>query len=163
MTPTNNNMLFVGVCYVYPKIRRLKMKTYILVGLGGVIGAILRFGIKNMSVFNWHGGIPLNTLIINMTGTFALAFILTVAFEVWELDECIRIGITTGFLGAYTTFSTLCKESVNLMQKGLYDSFILYIIISMGIGFLLMHIGVFLAREVASKIIKTENKLREVE
>jgi fluoride ion exporter CrcB/FEX len=58
------------------------------------------------------------TRFFNVLGAFALAFILTIAFEIWTFDSDIRLGVTTGFLGAFTTFSTLCKETVGLMQNG---------------------------------------------
>nr|WP_242851510.1 CrcB family protein [Clostridium sp. DMHC 10] len=90
------------------------MKKYLLIAGGGALGAILRFIIKNINFYNYKQAIPLNTLIINITGSFVLALISTIAIDNLELDNDIRLGITTGFIGAYTTFSTMCKETVGL-------------------------------------------------
>ena len=80
----------------------------LFIAIGGMLGSISRFAIKNIHMWNYHENTSLNTLFINITGSFLLALILTIAFEVWNFDPDILLGIATGFLGAYTTFSTLC-------------------------------------------------------
>ena len=97
---------------------------------------------------------PLNTLIINITGSFLLALILTVAFEVRGLGAGIRLGITTGFLGAFTTFSTLCKEIVVLVYQGDYFSAISYMTVSIMMSLAAVYFAIILAREVISKLVK---------
>jgi CrcB protein len=139
------------------------MRKYIYIGCGGFTGAILRYLIEQIRIQNYHESIPLNTLFINVSGAFLLAFILTIAFEVWEMDSDIRLGITTGFLGAYTTFSTLCKETVMLLRGGEYLSAIFYIIISAMLGLGAAYLGVVLARKTGSLMIKKqENKNTEI-
>ena len=103
------------------------MRKYIFIAIGGMLGAILRYFIKNIHIYNYKEAIPINTLLINVSGSFLLALILTIAFEIFEFDADLRLGIATGFLGAYTTFSTLCKETVNLMNaRRLLLFYILY-------------------------------------
>lgn len=133
------------------------MKNYIYIGIGGFLGAISRVFIKNIHIYHYKELIPLNTLLINVSGSFILALLLTIAFEIWEMDESLRLGITTGFLGGYTTFSTLCKEIVGLITKGDYFSAITYITISTVLGFLGVYLGIVVAREVIGKIIKDKN------
>ena len=122
------------------------MQKYIFIGIGGILGAILRYLIKGVHIYHYHESVPLNTLIINITGSFILALVLTIAFEVWEFDTSIRLGIATGFLGAYTTFSTLCKETVSLIHQGEYFSAISYITVSTMIGLTAAFFGIVLAR-----------------
>jgi CrcB protein len=86
--------------------------------IGGALGAMLRLAVKNISIGQYQGSFPLNTLIINISGSFVLAFFLTMTLEFFEFDADVRLGISTGFLGAYTTFSTLCRESVLLLAGG---------------------------------------------
>lgn len=136
------------------------VKKYICIGIGGFLGAILRVLIKNIHIYHYKQLIPLNTLIINVTGSFILALILTVAFEIWEMDECIRLGISTGFLGAYTTFSTLCKETVSLLTNGYYFSAISYITISTVLGLVGVYFGVIIAREFIAKIVRGKNSAK---
>ena len=129
------------------------MRKYIFIAIGGALGAILRYMIKNVHIYHYKEVVPINTLFINITGSFMLALILTVAFEVWQLDADIRLGIATGFLGAYTTFSTMCKETVSLMEQGYYYSSISYICFSTMLGLATVYFGVILAREVVSKLV----------
>lgn len=128
------------------------MKKYIFIGIGGALGAILRFVIKNMNLFHYNGAFPVNTLMINISGSFVLALILTIFFEIWRFNNNIRLGIAVGFLGAYTTFSTMCKETVQLLQKGMYISALSYITLSVLLGLLFASLGTFAARSIIPKI-----------
>lgn len=130
------------------------MRKYILIGLGGTGGALLRYAIKNIHLNNYHGNIPLNTLFINVSGSFILALVLTIAFEVYEFDADIRLGIATGFLGAYTTFSTLCRETVGLLHKGLYFSATSYVAVSVTLGLAAVYFGMVMAREIVPGLLK---------
>jgi len=139
------------------------MRKYIFIGIGGMLGAILRYVIKNIHIYHYKEVIPINTLLINISGCLLLALILTIAFEVFEFDADIRLGVATGFLGAYTTFSTLCKETVNLMNQGDYYSALSYIGFSTMLGLAAAYFGVILAREVISKFINKQNDSDDVE
>ncbi len=130
------------------------MRKYIFIGLGGMLGAILRYAIKGVPLYHYHENIPLNTLLINVAGSFILALVLTVAFEVWAFDANIRLGIATGFLGAFTTFSTLCRETVELIYLGDYYSAVSYMAVSVMIGITAVYFGIVLARETVSKLVK---------
>ena len=106
------------------------MRKYIFIGCGSFAGAALRYLAKGIQICNYHGNVPLNTLLINVLGALIIAFISTIAYEVWAFDSDVRLGLTTGLLGAFTTFSTLCKETVGLLQDGCYFSAISYMTIS---------------------------------
>ena len=134
------------------------LRKYIFVGGGGFIGAILRYSIEQIQIYNYQEKVPLNTLFINISGAFLLALILTAAFEVWEMDADIRLGITTGLLGAYTTFSTLCKETVGLMQSGDYYSAISYITVSTMLGLGAAYFGVVLSRKIGLMVTMKREK-----
>ena len=143
------------------------MRKYIFIGAGGFLGAILRFWIKSIPIHNYKELIPLNTLFINVTGSFILALITTTAIEILKMDEDIRLGICTGFLGAYTTFSTLCKESSVLINKGYYFSSLSYITNSVVLGLMASYFGVIIAREfirrfVNNRIDEDDNNLSKV-
>lgn len=133
------------------------MKNCLYIGIFGFFGAILRYFIKNIQIFNYKEAVPINTIIINVTGSFLLALILTIAVEVWEIREEIRLGIATGFLGAYTTFSTLCKDTVTLISSGLYFSALSYVTVSAVLGLCAAYLGVVVAKEYISKIISKED------
>lgn len=137
------------------------MRKYLFIALGGILGAISRFIIKNAHFIGFQTSFPVNTFIINITGSFILALVLTTAYEVWDFDEDIRLGIATGFLGAYTTFSTMCKETVSLINKGMYSLGLSYIILSTIIGLFSAYFGVITARKVVSLIVKRKSSFDE--
>jgi len=91
-----------------------------------------------------------------------LALILTVSFEIWEFDSDIRIGITTGLLGAFTTFSTLCKETAELLGSGDYFSAVSYVTVSAMLGLGAAYFGIVLAREVLAKFMRGKEKPEEL-
>lgn len=126
------------------------MKKYMYIGGFGFLGAILRFYIKNIKSEGYIGEIPVNTLIINITGTFFLAFIFTLIIEGYKIKEELRLGITTGLLGTYTTFSSLCKEEFNLITKGEYYSASMYVFLSLFLSIL----GICAATIISKFIVK---------
>lgn len=139
------------------------MRKYTFIAIGGTLGAILRYVIKNIHIYNYKDVLPINTLLINVSGSFLLALILTIAFEVFEFDADLRLGIATGFLGAYTTFSTLCKETVNIMNQGYYFSSILYIGVTTILGLAAVYFGVVLARKALFKFVDIQENSSGVE
>ena len=122
------------------------MKKNLLILLGGSIGAGLRFAIKNEPSIRLKNDFPLNTLIINLIGCFLIGMILTVAFEYYEMDADVRLGIVTGFIGAFTTFSTMCKEIYVLMTTGHPIVGLVYCLFSLLAGFLMVILGVSITR-----------------
>ncbi|MDD7796025.1 fluoride efflux transporter CrcB [Clostridium sp. 'White wine YQ'] len=140
------------------------MKKYVFIFIGGMLGAILRYLIKNIDITSFYSGvIPLNTLAINICGSFILALVLTTSIEVYDFNVNIRLGIATGFLGAFTTFSTICKESVNLIRQGHYYSSIFYLFSSVILGLISAYLGVLFTRKVISKLILKNNTLNEID
>lgn len=138
------------------------MRKYIFISIGCFLGAIARYYAKSIYIGGYNENIPLNTLVINVLGSLILALILTVAFEIWDFDADIRIGITTGFLGAFTTFSSLCKETVGLLNSGDYFSAISYMTISTVLGLGAAYFGIVVAREVISKLMKGKAKKEDL-
>jgi CrcB protein len=163
MTPTDNvDSLFVGVFICGRGINKT-MRKYIFIGVGGILGSILRYWLERVPIYHYHEHVPLNTLIINVTGSFILALVLTVAYEVWEFDADLRLGIATGLLGAYTTFSTLCKETVSLIRQGDYFSAISYVSVSTMLGLAAVYFGIVVARETVSELVRKRRERPEKE
>lgn len=134
------------------------MKKYLFIGAGGFVGAIARFYIKNYPISQYYGAMPMNTLIVNIAGCFMIGFFLTAALEVYEIDTDIRLGFSTGLLGALTTFSTMCKEIYTLILQGEYLTAAVYSTVSPLLGISTVYLGVVLARKVFSKPSVTEDR-----
>lgn len=117
------------------------MKKYVMIAIGGFLGAILRMLIKNIQISDIIIKFPLQTLFINVIGSFLLAFVFAAALRRKKFDPDIKLGITTGFLGAFTTFSTLCKDTIKLIDGGSYDIAVLYLLLSIILGLTATYLG----------------------
>lgn len=136
------------------------MRKSIYIGIGGVIGAILRFVIKDMYSGQYQSSFPFDTLLINTLGCFALALIMGVALEVLEMNANLRLGITTGVLGAFTTFSTICKEASTLIFIGSLAEAVLYVVSTLLLGFIAAYFGVAASRKIIkARTARRKNKL----
>jgi CrcB protein len=90
----------------------------VLIGLGGAAGAIARYLLDGWISQTVASAFPWGTLVINLTGAFALGLLFGLAIERAVLPAEIRGPLMIGFLGAYTTFSTLMLESWRLVEDG---------------------------------------------
>ena len=137
------------------------MRKYSYIAVGGMLGALSRFAIKNSHLISQYKSIPVATLFVNITGSFILAFFLTLAFKIKRIHVELRLGIATGFLGAYTTFSTLCKETVTFIRNGDYFWASGYSIGSAVLGLVAAYLGTILASATAIKPISDNGQHNE--
>jgi CrcB protein len=128
------------------------VRKWLFIGGGSFIGAVLRYRILNFDSKNTAHMLPVDTLFINVLGAFALALFLTVMFDVWAIDHDIRHGVSAGLLGAFTTFSTLCKDAAVLLHSKEYFAAAVYLFLSTVLGLCAAGLGFFLARAIAAKI-----------
>jgi len=122
-----------------------------MICLFGFFGAICRYLIKNIDIEHYFQLLPLNTLIINIAGCFFISFVLTITLDTETILSDLRLGITTGFLGAFTTFSTVCKEVSNLMIGAHYLYAVSYIALSLAFGLTASYFGMIFANRLAKK------------
>jgi fluoride exporter len=118
----------------------------LVVSLGAAAGANARYWLGAWLSQRLASTFPYATLIINVTGSLALGFIMTLATQRYLVDPRLRIALTVGFLGAYTTFSTYEYESVNLMLAGQWGAGLLNLGESAIVGAIAVGAGVVLAR-----------------
>jgi CrcB protein len=88
----------------------------VLIGIAGALGALARYGVAEWTARRWSGRFPLATFVINISGAFALGLLLSAGGRhalAWP-----RAVAGTGFLGGYTTFSTLSYETHYLARHG---------------------------------------------
>jgi fluoride exporter len=115
----------------------------IAVGIGGFFGAILRY-----QMGTWIpavGGFPVGTLTINLIGCFFLAWFLTITAKRLNIHPSLRLGIGTGFTGAFTTFSTFSVETVTLIANHQLALAMIYVLSSVVGGIILAVLGAKLA------------------
>ncbi len=136
------------------------MKKYLFIALGGSLGAVLRY--LSFKTFSWNSLLPVTTLIINELGAFLLAFLVSLSFESL-FGEDLFVGLTSGFLGALTTFSTLEKEIFTFYSKGSFGTALLYALISVGLGLAAVGLGFKTGEFFNEKILSTLDAVTEAE
>lgn len=112
--------------------------------IAGAIGAAARYGLDGLISIRTGTGFPWGIFVVNISGAFALGLIYTVMTSRLTVDPAIRIWVTTGFLGAYTTFSTLTLETVQLLQTRSYGLAVLNSAGSLAVGLVAAGAGVAL-------------------
>jgi CrcB protein len=122
------------------------MTRLLVVGAGGFLGAIARYGMGLLVARYWTAEFPLATFLVNVTGSFVLGLFSTLAAERLALDPLWRLLVATGFVGAYTTFSTFEYETHRLLQTGATLLAFLNVLASVVAGYAAVLLGVRLAR-----------------
>lgn len=120
----------------------------VLVGIGGVCGALCRWWLGSLLQGRQAGVFPWPTFLINVSGCFVLGLVMSIlATRVpADLREPLQLALGVGFLGAYTTFSTFAFEATALLQSGAWHLAIWYIGGSVLLGMLAISAGIFLGR-----------------
>jgi CrcB protein len=120
--------------------------TYLLIGIGGFLGANARYLIGGWFAERYGPSFPYGTLVINVSGSFVIGFFLVLVTEHVIDHPHWRPFFVTGFLGAYTTFSTFSFETFALLQERAY----LLALANMGgsviLGLIAVLLGVMAAR-----------------
>lgn len=113
------------------------MINILLVAFGGGMGALMRYVISAYIQKKNKLKIPIHTMIINITGSFLLAYVLKNV-----KDSPLVLFLTTGFLGGFTTFSTLMIESRDLIYNDKKIYAYIYICLSLVLSILAFFLGV---------------------
>src|SRR5260221_4582925 len=111
------------------------MSRFLVVAIGGALGAVSRYGVALLVAAFWRSDFPLATLLINVPGSFILGLFSTFAAERTALDPMWRLLVATGFVGAYTTFSTFEYETQRLTESGALWWGALNVVTSVAAGF----------------------------
>ena len=118
--------------------------TWLLVALGGAGGSLLRYGVGRWAASQWGPATVMGTFIVNVTGSFVLGLLVGLALERTPVPPALRSMAAVGFLGGYTTFSTLSLESVRLMLEGELVRAAASVIGSVVLGLAAAYLGLFL-------------------
>lgn len=94
----------------------------LLVGLGGFIGSIARYGVSKASIALIGSRFPLGTLLVNVSGSFLMGCILGFALFKNGLSDEMRLFLGVGLMGGFTTFSAFSAETVLLLGESRYTA-----------------------------------------
>jgi CrcB protein len=118
---------------------------FLAVSLGGILGANARYLVSVYVAERLGTAFPYGTLLINISGSLVIGFFLTLATERLSIDPLWRLFFATGFLGAYTTFSSYTFEAAQLLRDGSYGLAFLYLFGSVLAGMIGVFAGIIAA------------------
>jgi fluoride exporter len=132
---------------------RLVLAPYAAVGLGAALGGICRYAVTLFFVSRFGPGFPFGTFFINISGSFLIG----VVSEVFQtravgLEPLLRIALTAGFLGGYTTFSSFAFETLTLGGEREWRLAALYGLGSVIVGVAACYAGIVAARLMARPV-----------
>jgi len=119
-----------------------------IVALGGAMGAPLRYVLEELHPAG-AGAFPLTTFLVNVSGAFALGLLVALLLGRWSRSRLLRPLVATGFLGAYTTFSTFAVELVTLAKDGHVRMAASYALASLSVGLAAAVSGLRIGRRLA--------------
>lgn len=122
------------------------LKTILLVGSGGFIGSVARYFVSRLNLTISMYGIPVGTLIVNVSGSLLLGFLAGLTIRNIFLTQEWRLFLMVGICGGFTTFSTFTAENLQLVQNGQYSNALIYTFVSLLLGFAGVYLGFILSK-----------------
>ncbi len=122
------------------------VKSFIAIFLGGGLGSMMRYGVQllmheRITPYNF----PWSTLTVNVVGSFMIGLFYALSAK-YNLSTDVRLLLTTGLCGGFTTFSTFSNDSLALLKQGEVTMFIVYICLSVILGVLATLAAALLAK-----------------
>ena len=110
----------------------------------GIAGTLARYGLQGLVQYRTGPGFPSGTLVVNLIGCFLLGGVGQFALNHLSFPPEWRVGLTVGFFGAFTTFSSFSWETVHLLDDGEWMKAGIYVGASVIGGLILLRIGMLL-------------------
>ena len=122
------------------------MNRFLVIAAGAALGANARYLVNLWAAGRFGADFPYGTLLVNITGSFILGFLLALSTDRFDLSPETRLLLATGFLGSYTTFSSYAVESLNLWRDDGIWLAVRNIFLNNGIGLIFALLGRSVAR-----------------
>jgi len=124
------------------------MANIFIIGIGGFLGAISRYGVALWIGQRWGRSFPLGTFVINVSGSFLIGLLMSLLTERFMVNPQWRLLLVVGFLGAYTTFSTFEYETGTLLKDSEWLIAGLNVVLSVFAGFVALKLGEVIAKSI---------------
>jgi CrcB protein len=123
---------------------------WLMVALGGAAGSLLRYAVGRLAIAYLGPSTVLGTFLVNVTGSFVLGLLITLALEraPVALNSRLLLLIGVGLLGSYTTFSTFSVESIRLIESGYMVRAGLSILGNVALSLGAAYLGILLGRAI---------------
>lgn len=123
------------------------MQNFVLVGLGGAIGAMARYGAGLGIARVWSQPFPLATLLINIVGSVLMGmFVGGMAKLIPSWSETARLFVAVGVLGGFTTFSSFSLDTIVLFERGEVVLAGVYVLLSVVVCLIGLYLGLLVTR-----------------
>lgn len=122
------------------------MKAILLIAVGSGIGGVLRYGMQTYIYRLYPFSFPLGTFAVNILGCFLIGLFAAIGEKGGIFTPAIRLFLTTGLCGGFTTFSTFSIDNIALLRSGEWLYFLLYAAGSVVLGILAVWLGMALIR-----------------
>ncbi len=116
------------------------MKPFLLVGLGGALGSMLRFGAVTQAT-RFSPGFPTGTVTVNLVGCFLIGLLSALAERRGLISSEMKLLLVTGFLGGFTTFSAFGLDTLKLAQAGKFVPALANVLLSVLGGLAMVWLG----------------------
>jgi CrcB protein len=124
------------------------MANIFLIGIGGFLGAISRYGVALWIGQRWGRSFPFGTFVINVSGSFLIGLFMSLLTERFMVNPQWRLMLVVGFLGAYTTFSTFEYETSALLKDSEWLIAGFNVVLSVFAGFIALKLGEVVAKSI---------------
>lgn len=125
---------------------RVKLREILFLTIAGALGTLSRYGLNGLAQRITGSSFPLGTLLVNILGSVLIGFIMQVGLNTNIVPRSLRVILTVGFLGAFTTFSTFTYETVKYLENGVWFSGLINIAANICLGILAVLLGMLLGR-----------------
>lgn len=122
------------------------MSSVLYVAVGGAIGSALRYGVNIAAPRLLGNNFPWATLTVNVLGSFAMGFLAAFLVDKYADQTNLRLFLTTGVLGGFTTFSAFSLDVFGLMQRGESSLALFYALASVGLSIIAVFGGFMVSR-----------------
>ena len=127
-------------------LQNLTIRQLLAISLGAIAGALIRYYLTFWLTLKLGTNFPYGTFFINLSGCAAMGFVTGWMGQKTIVPQEVRLMISTGFLGAYTTFSTYSLESLALVEGGDFFKAVFYWLGSAVLGVTSLYLGIAFAR-----------------
>lgn len=122
------------------------IKSILAVGLGSFAGGAARYLVTRWVQIKVTGGFPLGTMVVNVAGCFVLGLLVGLLGRWGVTNAYVRLFLTVGFCGGFTTFSTFMGDNMVLAQGGDVPGLVLNIALSIAAGAAALWLGGWVSR-----------------